>query len=83
MIEHSGGAGRPKKKLNSVWIRDAMSTEHHLSLKDIAALLGIHRNTLRYKLRQMGLQRRFSRLSNDDLDRVLKLYKRLRPESGL
>jgi Bacterial regulatory protein, Fis family len=60
-----------------------MSAKHHLNLNEIAMLLGIHRNTLRYKLRQMGLQRRFSELSNDDLDRVLKLYKRIRPDSGL
>jgi sugar diacid utilization regulator len=60
-----------------------MSTKRNLSLNEIALLLGIHRNTLRYKLRQMGLQQQFSQLPNIDLDRVLKLYKRLRPDSSL
>ncbi|KAF8495401.1 hypothetical protein JB92DRAFT_2547519, partial [Gautieria morchelliformis] len=49
----------------------------------VASILGIHRNTLRYKLRNMGIHKRFSDLNDNDLDRILKLYKHLRPNSGL
>ncbi|KAF8519930.1 hypothetical protein JB92DRAFT_2710013, partial [Gautieria morchelliformis] len=45
--------------------------------------LGIHRNTLRYKLQEMGLSQRFSTLNDIDLDLLIKLYKRLRPNSGV
>ena len=52
-------------------------------MKTLATLLGIHQNTLHYKLRELGLSKPFSSLTNDELDRVIKIYKSLRPNSGL
>ncbi|KAF8507350.1 hypothetical protein JB92DRAFT_2574205, partial [Gautieria morchelliformis] len=49
----------------------------------LACLLGIHRNTLHYKLRKLGLYHRFSTLSNYELDSVITLWKQHRPSSGL
>lgn len=49
----------------------------------LASLLGIHRNTLRYKLRGLGLHKWFSTLTDNELDHIIKFYKRLRPTSGL
>jgi hypothetical protein len=52
-------------------------------MKILAGLLGIHCNTLRYKLCQLGLYIHFSELSDVDLDHIIKIYKHLRPNSGL
>ncbi|KAF8503161.1 hypothetical protein JB92DRAFT_2739544 [Gautieria morchelliformis] len=64
-------------------MQDAVSGNRRLSLQLLSQLLGIHRNTLRYKLQEMGLSRCFSTLNDIDLDLLLKLYKQLRPNSGL
>ncbi|KAF8482284.1 hypothetical protein JB92DRAFT_3132481 [Gautieria morchelliformis] len=80
---HIGWVGRPTKRLNMEWMQDVVSGNHRLSLQLLSQLLGIHRNTLRYKLQEMGLSRRFSTLNDIDLDLLLKLYKQLRPNSGL
>ena len=81
--EHTGQVGRPKKQINDSWLQQAVSTKRNLSRKLLAQLLGIHRNTLRHKLQEIGLHRRYSELTDNDIDLILKLYKRLRPESGL
>jgi Bacterial regulatory protein, Fis family len=52
-------------------------------MKVLSQLLGIHRNTLRYKLKEMGLYHRFSNLTDIDLDLLIKVYKQLRPNSGI
>jgi hypothetical protein len=82
-VSHSGRIGRPSKTLDTSWLQDAVSGRRHLKMNAIATLLGIHRNTLRYKLRTMGLYHRFTHLSDSDLDVILKIWKRLRPSSGL
>ncbi|KAF8513271.1 hypothetical protein JB92DRAFT_2721664, partial [Gautieria morchelliformis] len=50
---------------------------------ELASILGIHQNTLHYKLQEPGLHQKYTELMDSDLDRVLKLYKCLRPDSGL
>jgi hypothetical protein len=82
-ISPTGMAGRPCIDLNPSCLHEVMSTKHHLTFRTLANILGIHHNTLRYKLRELGLEHRFSNLTNGDLDHVLKLYKHLRPDSGL
>jgi hypothetical protein len=52
-------------------------------MRTIAELLGIHRNTLRYKLQEAQVYERFTNISNHDLDSLLRVFKNRRPESGL
>ncbi|KAF8587643.1 hypothetical protein K439DRAFT_1337623, partial [Ramaria rubella] len=49
----------------------------------IADILGIHRNTLQYKLKEAGLHVKFSTLADDDLVLLLKAFKQQQTESGL
>ncbi|KAF8490489.1 hypothetical protein JB92DRAFT_3243345, partial [Gautieria morchelliformis] len=65
------------KVINSNWLQQAILATRNLSQKQVASILGIHRNTLRYKLWNMGIHKRFSGLDDNDLDRILKLYKHL------
>ena len=82
-IDFTGSWGRPEKVINRDWLHEATSTKWNLTFTEISRLLGIHRNTLQYKLRNMGLYCHFTQLSNEDLDHVLKIYKKLQPSSGL
>ena len=82
-VVRTGQAGRPTKHLNTNWVQDAVSSTHHITLGQLASLLGIHRNTLRYKLRRLGLHKQFSAITDNELDNIIKTYKRLRPTSGL
>jgi DNA-binding NtrC family response regulator len=54
-LHHTGRAGQPKKTMNREWLREAVSAKRYVPMKVLANLLGIHRNTLQYKLREMGL----------------------------
>ncbi|KAJ7110418.1 hypothetical protein C8R44DRAFT_586549, partial [Mycena epipterygia] len=45
--------------------------------------LGIHRNTLRNYLKYYGVYKRYSDLSDQDLDILTKHFKRAKPSSGL
>jgi hypothetical protein len=69
--------------MNCEWLQETVSAKQHVPMKVLANLLGIHHNMLQYKLREMGLYQQFSSLSNLDLDCVIKIYKRLRPNSGI
>ena len=75
MLNHTGQAGAPEKVVNDDRLHDAVSTKWHLTFKEIAKHLGIHRNTLRYKLRSMGLYHIFTQLPDGALDHILKIYK--------
>ena len=52
-------------------------------MKQLAQLLGIHRNTLRRKLKQGGVYQHFTALLDSEIDTLIKAFKRQRPESGL
>ncbi|TDL26459.1 hypothetical protein BD410DRAFT_705102, partial [Rickenella mellea] len=49
----------------------------------LAKMLGLHRNTLRYYLRLYGVERKFTELSDDDLDKLVRVFKTTKPESGI
>ncbi|KAF8574188.1 hypothetical protein K439DRAFT_1274779, partial [Ramaria rubella] len=49
----------------------------------LADTLGMHRNTLRLKLHQARVEKKFTDLSNNDLDLLVRVFKRKRPKSGL
>jgi hypothetical protein len=83
LVNHSRCVGRATKILDASWLQDAVSGRRRLKMNVIASLLGIHQNTLHYKLRQMGLYHRFTNLSDHDLDVILKIWKHLRPSSSL
>ena len=75
-------AGRPTLNINEDYLREAMSTRRNISQTELAQHLGIHRNTLRRKMKQYGITRSYSKLSNSQLDALVRSFKRSRPQSG-
>lgn len=78
-----GLRGRPEIIIDEAWLRDAASTQRKISYTTLAHVLGIHRNTLRKKLKSHNLLRDFSDIPDHDLDTLLRAYKQLKPNSGL
>jgi hypothetical protein len=74
---------RPRKVLQTEWMKEVMSTQHSVNLSKWSKLLGIHRNTLWYNLKAAGMVQCFSDLSDTKLDVILKIFKTDRSESGL
>ena len=82
-VVKSGGRGRPKKVVNLDFLKDATDPKRRITLETLAQKLGIHRNTLRYKIKAAGLHTQFSSLSDQDLETLVKVFREQQPESGL
>ncbi|KAG1742891.1 hypothetical protein EDB19DRAFT_1608461, partial [Suillus lakei] len=50
---------------------------------ELARTLGLHRNTLRLFMKHHGVKRKYSKLTNADLDILVKEFKKKRPDSGI
>lgn len=81
--QRTGRRGRPRKVVDPVWLTDAVSDRRKLTIQAIADALGMHRNTLRNYLKIHGVYRRFTDISDSDLDILTTHFKRLKPNSGL
>jgi hypothetical protein len=60
-----------------------MAPQRNISVSKLARLLHMDRHTLSYYLRLYNVQRKFSDLSNADLDILVCTYKMDKPESGI
>ena len=80
---HSGRHGRPCKIVNLDFLQDALNPKRRIALETLANKLGMHRNTLRYKLKALGVDTKFSSLPDKDLDILVKVFQEQRPDSGL
>ncbi|EPQ51350.1 hypothetical protein GLOTRDRAFT_133220 [Gloeophyllum trabeum ATCC 11539] len=82
-IIRTGRRGRPRKVINPTWLNEAMSTHRKISIQKLADLLGMHRNAVSKQLKLYGVYQRFSDISDNDIDLLVRLYKKHRPMSGL
>ena len=75
--------GRPKKHIDPNYLKEATSANHNIKLSTLAAALGVHRNTLRKQMQELGVYKTFDDLSDDELDQLTSEYKMKKPSSGL
>lgn len=80
---HTGKRGRPRKELNLEFLAEATSNHRTIRLRELADLMGIHRNTLRLHMKRHNVVQQYSNLSNHDLDILIRTFKERKPESGL
>ena len=64
-------------------MEDAVSPARNIHLTRLSRAIGIHRHTLRTRIRESGLIRRFSGITDHEIDIVVRRYKRLQPQGGL
>lgn len=74
------GRGRPSKDVNSDFLRNALNKSRNISLTKLASVLKVHRNTLSRKVKQLGLESRYSQLTNDELDANIREFREERPD---
>ena len=78
----NGRRGRPAIVIDPVWLKDATSSHRRIPLTTLAKTLGIHRNTLHNHMRRAKIHRRFSSISDADLDKLLRAFRLIKPTSG-
>jgi len=74
--------GRPRKEVDPHVIRDALSSGRHISLTQLGRILGLHRNTVRAKMKELGVNASFDQISNDELDEIIRQYRMEHPDAG-
>ena len=80
----TGRPGRPPISIDPSFLRNAMSSHRKIKQKTLATVLCIHARTLRRHTRQMGIQtHHFSRITDSELDVLVREYRRRKPSSGL
>jgi hypothetical protein len=75
--------GHPKKIIDLEFLANALSNSQQIKLRELADLLGVHRNTLRLYMKHHGVQRKYSELMNADLDVLIRELKKKHPDSGI
>ncbi|KAG1726809.1 uncharacterized protein EDB91DRAFT_1254183 [Suillus paluster] len=81
-LDHQGRRGHPRKNINLEFVHEALSNKRHIMLPDLARLLQVSRTTLWKFIRQHGLEKRFTTISDTDLDQLVRTFKERKPESG-
>jgi hypothetical protein len=79
----TGRRGRPSKDINPGWLENAFGPRRRLSISLLARALGIHRHTLRQKLRNQGISNHFSFISDPELLTMVRHVKTLKPNAGI
>lgn len=77
------GRGRPSLDFDRAWLADALSSSRRIPLQTLARTVGVHRNTLRRHLQIHGLEKRFSDITDAEIDILVHHYKLGRPNAGL
>ena len=64
---------------------EAFAADRNISVSELARHIGVHRHTLSNQLSLNGIPppSQYSTIPDDDLDRLLKAYRELRPSSGI
>lgn len=81
--EKTNKPGRPKKVVNVDLLKEAMQPTRRISQALLAERLGIHRNTLRAKLKENSIDTSFSDINDGELDKFVKSYRSSHPDSGI
>ena len=68
--------------MNVELLKEAMNPTRRISKVLLAEKLGIHRNTLRAKIKENSINSSFTEISDDDLDQIVKGYLENHPSSG-
>lgn len=71
------------KSIDVKFLRKISQGSRNISLVRLAKGLNIHRNTLSRKLREIGIQRKYSEITDEDLDATIRAYRLQRPDAGL
>ncbi|KAG9040593.1 hypothetical protein FS837_000419 [Tulasnella sp. UAMH 9824] len=79
----TGLPGRPRKVINPIYLKRALSNRQMVSIAELARILGVCRSTIYRYMKLYNIDRRWSNITDGQLDVLLHAYRLHRPESGL
>lgn len=83
-VTKSGKKGRPRKVPDKELLQEAFAPNRNINVTQLAQKIGIHRNTLSSYLQEYGITpRRYSTISDDALDDLIRKYRNAKPQSGV
>ncbi|KIO05939.1 hypothetical protein M404DRAFT_25188 [Pisolithus tinctorius Marx 270] len=77
---HTGLRGRPRKVVDVGILEEAISTSRQIHTTELARVLGIHRNTLCSYMKSHGIERRYTKITDMELDNLVTAFKKRRPD---
>lgn len=60
-----------------------MASNRHISQTRLATALGVHRHSVRNSLNRYSIKRKFTTLTDAQLDILVRAYKQAKPDSGM
>ena len=79
----NGQRGRPQQSICLDFLTEVVTNNsRHINLSELARILGIGHMTLWRNMWKHGLKRTYTLLSNNELDLLVRMFKRHKPESG-
>lgn len=81
--EKRRGPGRPQKILHKEFLADALSPHRLISIADLSRILKVDQKTIKTAMAAYGLERKYSALTDLQLDALITIFKELHPDAGL
>jgi hypothetical protein len=82
-VERTGHPGQPKKLVDPVYLRDAMSANRRISRAKLARKFNMSVKTLKKRMEEADITREYSDISNNDLDDIIRKFRRTKPLLGI
>lgn len=80
---HTGKPGRPRKWVNPRFLRTALANTTNISITELSKALNVSRKTVYRYMKLFGISRKYSTLTDAQIDVMLKAYRVERPTSGI
>ena len=79
---HTGKRGQPKKHVDPKVLHNAFQKGRRIPTTVLASILGIDRKTLRVRMQEMDIDSSFDKISDEDLDTLVRQYHQENPGGG-
>jgi sarcosine oxidase delta subunit len=74
--------GRPRKNVDPKILHEAFQKGRRISTTVLASILGIDRKTLRARKKELGIVSDFDKISDEELDDLVRTYHNENPTGG-
>ncbi|KAL0953054.1 hypothetical protein HGRIS_007255 [Hohenbuehelia grisea] len=82
-LYYTGTRGRPRKFISREYLQAALDPLRNISFAELARSLNVDPKTLRLNMRLHGLEREYADRTDEDLNRIVRRYREVNPQSGV